>query len=400
VKILYNVILKNKSSGYSVTHIREVLNNLSDMGNTIITLDGIYSKYTPSANNEKSIFRVNLYKHLPSSGITLILSMFMAELYHFYLGFNIILKKRRSDVIYTRHVIFDMSWLLGFLFNIPLVKEVNGISVDEMGVAHRSNKIILWFLNKTERFTISKSNRIIVVTKGLGDLLIDKYNIANNKIIVIENGVNTDIFQPANITLTKAKLNLDIDTNYICFVGYLASWQGVEYFIKALPYVIKYFSNTKALIVGDGPMKDELAALANQLDVVDKIIFVGKIPYNQVPLYINASEICVTPKKPLRSGYSPLKLCEYLACSKPVIATRTNGFELLEENNAGLLINPENQQEFADAINMLLKDPVLRQRMGENGRKYVLEDRSWESVARKVAKVCEDAIQAHKKHNI
>jgi glycosyltransferase involved in cell wall biosynthesis len=147
-------------------------------------------------------------------------------------------------------------------------------------------------------------------------------------------------------------------------------------------------------------MKDELAALANQLDVVDKIIFVGKIPYNQVPLYINASEICVTPKKPLRSGYSPLKLCEYLACSKPVIATRTNGFELLEENNAGLLINPENQQEFADAINMLLKDPVLRQRMGENGRKYVLEDRSWESVARKVAKVCEDAIQAHKKHNI
>jgi glycosyltransferase involved in cell wall biosynthesis len=49
---------------------------------------------------------------------------------------------------------------------------------------------------------------------------------------------------------------------------------------------------------------------------------------------------------------------------------------------------------------MLLKDPVLRQRMGENGRKYVLEDRSWESVARKVAKVCEDAIQAHKKHNI
>lgn len=99
----------------------------------------------------------------------------------------------------------------------------------------------------------------------------------------------------------------------------------------------------------------------------------------------------------MQFGLSPLKLCEYLACGKPVIASRISGLEVLEEENCGFLVNPEDPQALAIRIIELLRNPELRHKMGENGRKYVVENRSWESVAKKVAQVCEDAVQEYKK---
>ena len=84
-----------------------------------------------------------------------------------------------------------------------------------------------------------------------------------------------------------------------------------------------------------------------------------------------------------------------MACSKPIIATRTDGFEILEEYNAGILINPTNTHEFLDAFKKLLQNENIRKQMGTNGRKCVLENHSWSSVVKKVACVCEDVITEH-----
>ena len=77
-----------------------------------------------------------------------------------------------------------------------------------------------------------------------------------------------------------------------------------------------------------------------------------------------------------------------MACGKPVIATRTNGFEIIEENNSGILIDPENSGEFRDAIMNLLTNKKSRNQMGKNGREIVVENFSWECVAKKVENVC------------
>ena len=113
------------------------------------------------------------------------------------------------------------------------------------------------------------------------------------------------------------------------------------------------------------------------------------VPYQKVPQYINASAVCVVLKVEAKSGYSPLKLYEYMACGKPVVATRVSGFDILEECRAGLLVNTGDYQEFANAVTMLLKNGELRRELGKNGRQYVVENQSWESVARKVADVCQ-----------
>ena len=134
--------------------------------------------------------------------------------------------------------------------------------------------------------------------------------------------------------------------------------------------------------------------------MLDNFIFTRAVLYQQVPLYINASDVCVVggvPPTLSTKGYSPLKLCEYMACGKPVVVIRTDGMEFVEENRAGLLVNPRNSQEYADAMVRLLQDQELRKRMGENGRRWMVENRSWESIAKRVAEVFEQTIAQHQK---
>ena len=82
-----------------------------------------------------------------------------------------------------------------------------------------------------------------------------------------------------------------------------------------------------------------------------------------------------------------------MACGKPVIATNTQDFKALEEYNAGILVDPEKPDEVADAIITLLKYKELREEMGKNGREYVVENRSWEAVAREVVSVMKEAVK-------
>ena len=169
--------------------------------------------------------------------------------------------------------------------------------------------------------------------------------------------------------------------------------------MKSAPLVLAECPDTQFVIVGDGVMRDELVALVKQTGISDKVIFIGSIPYKRVPLYINASDVCVAPfrgERNERTGLSPLKLCEYLACERPVVTSAISGLGFIESQLAGILVTPDDFQELANAIIKLLRAPDLRKKMGENGRRYVVEERSWESVARKVAVVCQQAAEVHR----
>jgi glycosyltransferase involved in cell wall biosynthesis len=142
-------------------------------------------------------------------------------------------------------------------------------------------------------------------------------------------------------------------------------------------------------------MGQELVELARQVGVLDKIIFTGTVPYPKVPLYLNASDVCVAPfvaGRNERMGVSALKMCEYMACEKPVVASRISGLEILEDNNAGILVEPESPSKLAQAILTLLQSKELRAQMGKNGRKYVVKNQSWENVARRIAGVFQETL--------
>lgn len=238
--------------------------------------------------------------------------------------------------------------------------------------------------------TLSISSKIISVTPNIKNKLRETHNIPEDKIVVIENGANTDLFKPINMKKAKKTLNLEERNRYIIFVGNLAPWQGVEYLVKAAPSILNEIPDIKFLIVGDGSMKEELLKIIHDLNLQDYFIFTGMVPYEKVPLYVNSGELCVAYKIPIRSGYSALKFYEYMACGKPIVGSKVTGFEILEQQNAGVLVEPQSPEKLAEEIIKLLKDEKLREQMGINGRKFLIENNSWDTVTGKILKILSD----------
>jgi glycosyltransferase involved in cell wall biosynthesis len=121
------------------------------------------------------------------------------------------------------------------------------------------------------------------------------------------------------------------------------------------------------------------------------------VPYDRVPVYINASDVCAAPfilARNAKIGLSPLKLYEYMACGKPVVASDISGVaDALEASKGGLPVPSENPEALAEAISKLLENPELRADMGSKGLSYVTENYSWYSVAKQVDGVCKSGLK-------
>jgi len=403
MNVLYYDFVNLEDRGNEIIHIYEVLTNLSNLGHNVILLNKgrltnareIRLPEQPSLLRgvRSSLRSVPIFKFLESE-ITIAWRL-VREIQTFFVVLVAMMGRKVSpDVVYMRHDLFNGGYFLARLFKVPVVKEVNGILVDEMRAKNQGNRALLWVLGKIERLSLPKGSKIIVVTSKLKEVLHHNHHIPEDKIVVIPNGANTDLFKPMDEAEARRELNLNQGNDYICFVGSLVKWQGVEYLIKSIPLVLEQCPSTRFLIVGDGIMKDELIELAKQTGVSDKVIFTGMVPYQKVPLYINASAVCVLPKKPILC--SPLIMYEYMACAKPVVATRISGLEILEEYRAGLLFHPMDSRELADGVTTLLKNRELGRELGKNGRKYVVENQSWASVAQRVDEVSEGLISSRK----
>jgi len=143
----------------------------------------------------------------------------------------------------------------------------------------------------------------------------------------------------------------------------------------------------KLLLVGEGSERAYLEQLAKQLQVAERIVFVGKVPSDEVPFWINVSDICCyTPIKERNNkvGVSPLKIREYAMCGKPIVASKIKGLEEIEENGFGILVSSENEKEFAGAVRRLYKNHELLLKLGIKAREYALENYSWNPIVRTI----------------
>jgi len=306
----------------------------------------------------------------------------------------------KPNIIYTRMGIFSLTPLFfSKIFKIPHIIRFGDDIVEDMKIQNK-NPFFVAIYKIIESINCKFSSKITAVTSNIKDTLQKRWLIPFDKIVVIPNGANIEVFIGEDIKEARNKLNLKEECYYVEFVGGLERWQGLEYLIRTAPLVLKQISNVKFLIVGDGVMKDRLIKMVKKLNFENSFIFTGSIPYKEISKYVNASDVCVAPfirGRNEKMGLSPLKIYEYLACGKPVVCSRIPGLELIEDHSAGLLVEPENPEEFANAIIKLLKNKELREKMGTNGRKYVVENCSWEIVARKVAKMCQDTIMECKR---
>ena len=146
----------------------------------------------------------------------------------------------------------------------------------------------------------------------------------------------------------------------------------------------------KLLLVGDGPVKAEVMRKVLQSGFEKKFIFTGMAEYEDIPLLINLADICVAPfilQRNRLTGVSPIKVFEYMACGKAVVASRLEGLEFIEDEGGGRLTEPENVADLEHTLEELIQHPRERIEMGVKGLRIARERFSWESRVTQIEEV-------------
>jgi glycosyltransferase involved in cell wall biosynthesis len=289
------------------------------------------------------------------------------------------------DILYTRFSFLEFLAVLPLRtrFKVVHVAEINGIR----SLESRGGKFQRSLVSRLERLSLSLCDAVITVTIELEKWISLTTGLQKDRIAVIGNGVNVERFTPKQRDLACRSLGLDPDGIYLNFTGSLKSWHGTRTVIGALPAIIKgYQMPVQLLILGDGPEKAGLQAYSQQLGVENSIRWVGRIPNESVPDYINASTICLAPitaDENTSVGRSSLKIFEYMSCARPVVTTLIGAAydDLVTEGGFGLLVPPNDPEAMAEAVLELLNDPEKARDMGDRGRKAVLEHYSWKKRA-------------------
>jgi glycosyltransferase involved in cell wall biosynthesis len=288
----------------------------------------------------------------------------------------------RPDVVYVRTGFLD--WIaiapLRLLFDFVHVGEWNGIRSLETPGGRLKRLLIAW----QERVTLRLSDKVIGVAPELCEWAIATGQVKPDQTAAIGNGVPTDLFAPMPLEEARSQLDLETDRQYLTFTSTLKPWHDTASLIRALPDILEQWSGqVHLLVVGDGPERERLVRLADELGVNHAIRWVGRVPADRVPLYINASEVCLAPFPAGRDYFSAIKVFEYMGCARPFVTTQLGAAfdELVKDCQCGILVPPGDPAALAAAVLRLLCDPELRARLGSNGRRAALERYSWAKVA-------------------
>ena len=251
--------------------------------------------------------------------------------------------------------------------------------------------LVVFFEDKTVTELIVPSNKIYNLFK-------DKYKFTKN-IHIIQTGIETSKFYKENfnqkdINSLKKKLGIKKKDFVVMTVSRLAKEKSVDRIINNHKELVKKYSNMKLLIVGDGPDIDKLKDEAKSLGVSDSVIFTGKVPLSDIPIYYQLGDVFVTASKSETQG---LTVVEAISSSLPVVAVKDDSFvnSVIEEFNGFVFTDDE---KYINSISKLYEDKDLYNRLSNQSR-LLSADFSSEYFALKVLKVYETAIENYKKDN-
>lgn len=202
------------------------------------------------------------------------------------------------------------------------------------------------------------------------------------KLVRIAPGIDTNHFAPQEVDDLKAELNL-LHQPIIVSVGRLVHRKGQDRLIAALPTILKEVPDAKLVFVGQGPHRKTLDKLVKKHGVADHVLFIGRITYELLPRYVNLGDIFAMPSRSRLFGLEVEGLgivyLEASACGIPVVAGASGGApDAVLEGETGFVVNGNDLTDIAAACIKLLKSKELRDRMGQQGRRWCQENWRWE----------------------
>lgn len=366
-----------KKIGKINNHIRETVSWFSKLGNEV-------HFFNPNIIQPEFDAPVKLHL-IPIINIPIIKWLSFDVFAFFSLLFNSII--RRPTVIYYRESSSLVPFFISKLLSVPLLIEVNGWVLAELE-EYGYSKFKLMLFRLFQELNYRNATLLVPVSEGLKKLIIKHYRIPSNKIFAVNNGTNPEKYKPIPVDYARKTTGLNKNDQIIGFIGGCYPHHGVQHLINAAPGILSELPQVKFVVAGDGAMLESWKALAEKRRVDKNFFFLGNVPFEMAPYYINSYDICVAPwdiELVGNVGLSPMKLYDYMACGKPIVSSNIFGVkEILDSNNAGITVDVKNPKQFARVLIDLLNSPEKCKTIGENALKTVRSNYTWEQTSRKV----------------
>ena len=294
------------------------------------------------------------------------------------------------DLIYQRYSRFNAAGvLLAVALDRPLCLEFNG---SEVWVAENWDPVgQRRLLAAIERLNLRAADRIVVVSQVLAEAC-SKAGADRDRIVVNPNGADAERFRPGvgGAELRSRLFPDPADGGHELVAGFLGTfgpWHGVDALAEAIVKLPRDVP-VRFLLVGDGDRRPAVERRIAEGGASDRVVFAGRIPHREVPAYLDACDILLSPHVPMPDGSaffgSPTKLFEYMAMEKAIAASRLGQIgDVIEDGVSGLLLTPGSVDELVAAIEKLADDPDLRTRLGRAARARVLERYTWRASAKR-----------------
>lgn len=384
MKILYlrTVYFLGFTSGGSVTHTAGVVNALDK----VVDLDLISNDNLANVSRQYQIIAPILVK----------LTVINEWLYNFKV-IRSLKHLKGTEAIYQRYS--GESFCGAYLAqknSIPFVLEFNSSEVWKLRNWSQTSNPIKNFIKKyiqlpvtkrIEKYNLEKAALIVVVSQVLKDNLI-KEGVEADKILVNPNGVDVDKFEGLNNGLSiRKKLQLENKT-IIGFIGTFGKWHGVVEMAKA---VVQFYEKYPAqqekvhfLIIGDGKLMPQVKAVIEASPYQHLVTLTGKVPQQESPTYLAACDLFLSPHIPNPDGTkffgSPTKLFEYMAAKRPIIASDLDQIgDILTHLDTAYMVEPGNVSDLADAMNEVVNNPALQQKLAENAYQLAVDSYTWDA---------------------
>ena len=304
------------------------------------------------------------------------------------------LDKDPPDFIYERAALYGTAGaVVAKTLGVPLLVEINAPLAVEQS-AYRGNG--LGDLGaQAERWALGQADAVLTVSAPLRAHVLD-LGIDPNKVHVVPNGVNTELFHPAPPEAAlRSRLGLG-EGPVLGFVGGLRPWHGIESLPEVLARVSAKHPGAKLVIAGDGPLREPLERRLVERGLRDQAIFTGTLPHEEIPAVIRLFDVALAPYPALDHAFyfSPLKLFEYMACGVAVVAANSGQIaDVIRDGETGLLHAPGDLDALATACDRLLSHPKLRFAIGQAAASHIRANYTWTHNARRVTELADNLIR-------
>jgi len=315
--------------------------------------------------------------------------------------FNIALLERAFPVaerVRDITVVHAHDWLVAWAaralkhgLRVPLVATIHATEFGRNNGLHNDTQR---FISSIEWWLCYEAWKVIVCSRYMENELKNIFQLPQDKIAVLPNGVNPENFLP-----TGNQVNRDWfaapDEKIVFYVGRLVREKGVQVLLAAAPAILARHSKTKFVIAGKGPYEGELRRYAEQLGIAHRVYFTGYVDNATRNALYNWAAAAVFP-----SLYEPFGIValEAMAARAPVVVTDVGGLgEIVQDGVDGLKCPPDNPEALAERILRILFDPGLAQALRERAYRKVLQECNWEDIARRTRAVYEEVAQQRRR---